>query len=351
MARMHVKPEELKSWKIRVARLEEKSGESLKEIIGASDTTAGRLRRGEGISEIYYYRVFRRIFDGVGDSEERNHTRAQTMMKSLCEYDEAPPVPEAAAPARAARKPTPRGDAGRIACITLYSACLHLRPIREDGRGWAYLKAVPGSQEPMPVFTEFLAVRSYLFPRLQEEMNMEANSAGLATLLPVFPPRLRCTDNRVEGVDRFHTARHTEDEAGAFYQAGLGYINGFFPDTEIVGLRITHNCDRAVLVVDFNFLPCDLVRNLFLEEPTALYSRENEEERQKLKLDCRSEGGVFIVDTKRAGKKTSVVAAWNPNGETIDAWNPAEHRVRKSGRIQIHFSVNWPAVAEAYPVT
>lgn len=307
--------------------------------------TTRRMMKGADVGEQHFYKLFR-AYLGLpeGPLDEPRKNEVQRLMARFCE-SEPGAVVKAEAPPRAGRA------VSALAALVVYTKCIHLREEVEPGRGFAYRKAIPGLKEPVAVFSEFTSVRSLDFSAAQNSLDMEAHSVGLVSLQPVYPPRLRGNDNRIEGVNTFQLVKHIEEEASAFYQPVVSYLNGFFPSKELFGIRLTHDAGRVVMVVDFSSLPFDLLAGLFTGAAFAVYSRESEEERQILMMDCRkTEDGVFLADSSRAGQASDVAGAWNPAGEIIEAWNPERHTLRKSGKLQIYFPVDWTAVRAAYPL-
>lgn len=216
-----------------------------------------------------------------------------------------------------------------LACMLIYVKFLHLRDRQTAAP--VYYKFIPRLNQEIPVYDEFLMLRTMTFQTPMKGHKLAGRSTGVVDLLPVFPPRGSLIVNDMGSIGLPNVVDHLETRESPLSQAAFHYVNGFQRTQEELGFLVSEDCDRAVMAIDMTSLPVRPDR-LLRADPLAYHLRYEEDALVERRMDCsRSSTGAYLVDSRKSGV----------GAEGAAAWNPAAHALLKNDKIEVRFSVAW----------
>jgi len=219
-----------------------------------------------------------------------------------------------------------------LACMLLYVKFLHLRDRQTSAP--VYHKFIPRLNQEIPVYDEFLMLRTMTFKMPMKGHKLYGRSTGVVDLLPVFPPRCRLIVNDMGSIGLPNVVDHLETRESLLSQAAFHYVNGFQRTQEELGFLVMEDCDQAVMAIDMTSLPVRPDR-LLRADPCAYHIRYEEDVMVERRLDCSlSSTGAYLVDSRKSGA----------GAEDVAGWSPTDHMLLKNDKIEVRFSVDWAAL-------
>jgi len=216
-----------------------------------------------------------------------------------------------------------------LACMLIYVKFLHLRDKQTSAP--VYQKFIPRLNQEIPVYDEFLMLRTMTFKTLTKGHKLYGRSTGVVDLLPVFPPRCSLIVNDMGSIGLPNVVDHLETKESLLSQAAFHYVNGFQRTQEELGFLVMEDCDQAVMAIDLTSLPLR-TDHLLQAPPVAYHIRYEDDVLVKHRMDCSlSSTGAYLVDSRKSGAGTDAVAGWNP----------PDHVLLKNDKIEVRFLINW----------
>jgi len=216
--------------------------------------------------------------------------------------------------------------------MLIYVKFLHLRDKQTSAP--AYQKFIPRLNQEIPVYDEFMMLRTMTFKTPMKGHKLYGRSTGVVDLLPVFPPRCSLIVNDMGSIGLPNVIDHLETRESLLSQAAFLYVNGFQRTQEELGFLVMEDCDRAVMAIDMTSLPIR-ADHLLREDPLAYHIRYEEDVLVKRRMDCSiSSTGTYLVDSRKSGE----------GAEGVEGWRPADHTLRKNDKIEVRFLVDWDAL-------
>jgi len=225
-------------------------------------------------------------------------------------------------------------------CMITYSKLLFLRDCQINEP--VYTRFIARLNQAVPVYDEFAIVRTLFFKTTPSPFSVFGRRPSLdqvakivTNLQPIYPPRYksRIKDLNWDGIP--NVTEHFEGKPEQLWQGAFTLINGFQRGNQFARLIPPNTCDRAILALDLTSLDLYWNKALFTDSPVGYCKRTAHDTELRMHVEETS-NGVFIIDTSRECEEAA-------------GWSPPEHSLEDGDNLEIHFSINWDAVAAASP--